>query len=93
MSFQLLFYILLILNFLSSLYVIWDKQAARRGRRRIPERTLFLLAFLGGAPVMYFTMRLIHHKTLHRRFMWGLPLLIFFQVSGIFLLWHAGFFF
>lgn len=62
---------------LISLAAIWltvhDKQQAKRGARRVPERTLMLLGLAGGAPAMYATMRVIRHKTLHRKFMWSLP--------------------
>lgn len=55
---------------------LWDKRAARRHRRRVPEATLLLLAVLGGGVCMYITMKAIRHKTLHKKFMIGLPLII-----------------
>lgn len=67
-----------------------DKHNARIGRRRIPERTLLLTALVGGAVVMLLTMRLIRHKTLHRRFMWGLPLMIVAQAAAVIGLWYGG---
>lgn len=68
-----------------------DKNRARGGkRRRIPERTLWYVSALGGSLVMFLTMRVIRHKTLHRRFMIGIPLLILVQVALVFLLWHNG---
>ena len=67
-----------------------DKQAARRGGRRIPERTLLLTAALGGAWLMLPAMRLIRHKTLHRRFMWGLPLMLVLQAALVAWLWYSG---
>ncbi len=57
-----------------------DKIKAKKGRRRISEKTLFTLALLGGSAAEYFTMRLIRHKTLHKRFMLGLPLIIILQL-------------
>lgn len=60
----------------SALLTICDKRAARRSRRRVPERTLLLFAAAGGAGAMYAVMRLIRHKTLHRKFMLGLPALL-----------------
>jgi uncharacterized membrane protein YsdA (DUF1294 family) len=40
-----------------------DKSAALLGRRRIPEKTMLLFAWLGGAFGLYFGMRRFHHKT------------------------------
>ena len=57
-----------------------DKSRARRGGRRVAERTLFTLALLGGAAAMLVTMRRIRHKTRHRRFMWGLPAIILLHI-------------
>ncbi|MBQ1950419.1 MAG: DUF1294 domain-containing protein [Clostridia bacterium] len=57
-----------------------DKRRAKQGRHRTPESTLFLVAVLGGAAGMYLTMQAVRHKTKHRRFMWGLPLIILLQV-------------
>ncbi|MBS1333845.1 MAG: DUF1294 domain-containing protein [Clostridiales bacterium] len=65
----------------SALLTICDKRAARRSRRRVPERTLLLFAAAGGAGAMYAVMRLIRHKTLHRKFMLGLPALLALHVA------------
>ena len=68
-------------SLISAALVFYDKCAARRlPRHRIRERTLFILAALGGALVMYAAMRLCRHKTLHRRFMIGLPLIFSLHV-------------
>jgi uncharacterized membrane protein YsdA (DUF1294 family) len=59
---------LLVSNVVSAVVYTWDKTQARRGGRRIPERTLFVLNFaggFGGAWLVFFGMR---HKTLHRSF-------------------------
>ncbi|MBO5936351.1 MAG: DUF1294 domain-containing protein [Clostridia bacterium] len=57
-----------------------DKYKAKKGAFRISEATLFTLAAIGGALSEYLTMRLIRHKTLHKRFMIGLPLIIIMQI-------------
>lgn len=46
----------------------WDKSQARKHARRVPERRLLLLAWLGGALGAYSGMRVFHHKTLKRKF-------------------------
>lgn len=77
-------YILIYLSVISLISVIVciaDKSHARKGKRRIRESTLFLLSALGGSAAMYVTMRAIHHKTLHKRFMIGLPLIMVIQAA------------
>lgn len=68
---------------LACVLTVWDKSCARRGRWRVPEKTLFIVAALGGAVAMLLTMYTVRHKTRHRRFMWGLPLIIAAQVVAI----------
>ena len=58
-----------------------DKHRARRGAWRISEKTLFLPAFLGGACGGWLGMRVFHHKTKHRAFVWGFPLLSLLQLA------------
>ena len=53
-----------------------DKRRAKKQRWRIPEATLLWVGALGGAAAMLATMRWIRHKTRHRKFMWGLPLML-----------------
>lgn len=67
---------LIVINTISVFVCVADKIKAKKHRRRISEKTLFLLSFLGGALFMYVTMRLIRHKTLHKKFMIGLPVII-----------------
>lgn len=71
------------ISILAVIYTAADKRQARRGGWRVAESTLFLIAALGGAAAMYATMRSIRHKTRHRRFMWGLPLLVLLQVAAL----------
>lgn len=59
----------------------WDKGLAKAGARRIPERTLWTLAWLGGAPGAWAGMRLFHHKTRHDIFRLGFPLLALVEAA------------
>lgn len=71
-----------------------DKFFASRDMFRISEKTLIILALLGGSIAEYTTMRIIRHKTLHRKFMLGLPLILLFQIALAFLcffLYKEGF--
>ena len=54
---------------------ILDKYFAIAKKRRIPERVLILFALFGGALAEYAVMKMIRHKTLHKKFMIGLPLI------------------
>ncbi len=70
-------------NLFAALLTGWDKRCARRGARRVPEARLWLVAVLGGALGMWCVMRRIRHKTRHRSFMWGLPLLCCLQLGAL----------
>lgn len=71
------------ISLVTAIVTVVDKYKARKGKWRIPEVTLFILAFLGGSVAEYITMKTIRHKTLHKRFMIGLPLIIILQVAVI----------
>ena len=59
----------------------YDKIAAKRlPRHRVPEATLLLLAILGGSLPMYIAMQILHHKTLHKKFMIGIPIILAVQI-------------
>ena len=72
-----------LISLVSAAVTVADKQKAKKGSFRISEATLFILALLGGSLAEYLTMRLIRHKTLHKRFMLGLPLIILLQLAGV----------
>ena len=59
-----------------------DKHRARKGRWRVRERTLFLLALLGGACGGTLGMFLFHHKTRHWTFRLIFPILAAAQLIG-----------
>ena len=79
---------LVIINILGAAVTIHDKAAARRGAWRVPEKTLFILCLLGACPGVYLTMRQIRHKTLHKRFMIGIPLIFAVQCAIFGFLWY-----
>ena len=68
-------------NVLALALTVSDKRRAKKRRWRIPEKALWLAAALGGSPAMYLSMRCIRHKTQHKTFMIGLPLLILAQAA------------
>ncbi len=81
-----MFWYLIGVNVLSVIICCADKIKAIRHRRRISEKTLWAVSFLGGSVGMYLTMHIIRHKTLHKSFMIGLPALIILQIAIILLL-------
>ena len=58
-----------------------DKWKAKRSKWRIPEATLLLLAVLGGSIGAILGMKVWHHKTLHKKFKYGLPLILMVQIA------------
>ena len=68
------------MNLAGFLLMGWDKRCARKGRRRIPERTLFAAAFLGGSVGALAGMYVIRHKTKHLSFVIGIPLILILQL-------------
>lgn len=69
-----------LISLVTAVVTVADKSRSKKGAFRIPEKTLFLLALFGGSLAEYLTMRSIRHKTLHKRFMLGLPLIIILQL-------------
>ncbi len=77
------FYLYLaVLSALSVIVTVVDKCSAKCRARRVSEKALFILAILGGSGAMYLTMLLIRHKTLHKRFMLGLPTVLLLQAAA-----------
>jgi len=76
---------LAVINLVTFLAFGLDKWKAKRKEnrpeiRRVPEKTLFLLAALGGGAGALLGMRVFHHKTLHRSFRWGIPAILAVQI-------------
>lgn len=82
---------LLFINLIALWLMGSDKSRAIHGRWRIPERTLFLSAILGGSIGALTGMYCFRHKTQHRSFIWGMPLILLLQfILGTLLLWSTG---
>ena len=73
-------------SLISVVITVLDKHRARNHGQRISESTLMYFGALGGAPLMFITMLLIHHKTRHVKFMLGLPLMILYQALIVYLI-------
>ena len=69
-----------------------DKRRAKKDRWRVPERTLFLLALIGGSLGALLGMHVFHHKTKHWYFRVFIPLILLIQIAVPVALWlhHSG---
>ena len=72
---------LLAVNITSFLLYGIDKYKAKKGRWRISDATLLLMAVIGGSIGAWGGMRIWHHKTMHKMFKYGIPVIIIFQVA------------
>ena len=77
----LLIYWFIFISVVAVVITAYDKSASWKRGRRVPERTLLLCAFFGGALAMYVTMQIIRHKTNHTSFMIPLPLFILLHLA------------
>ncbi len=69
------------INVISFLLMAIDKRRAVRHKWRIPEKTLFLAALLGGSPGSLLGMYLCRHKTRHMSFVVGMPLILLVETG------------
>ena len=58
-----------------------DKLNAKRSKWRIPESTLLVMAVIGGSVGAWLGMKVWHHKTMHKKFKYGVPAIFFIQVA------------
>lgn len=73
---------LIAVNVLAFAVYGWDKARSKvQGARRVPEKTLFLLALLGGSVGAVLGMRVWRHKTRHWYFKYGLPAILLVQLA------------
>ncbi|MFC0557888.1 DUF1294 domain-containing protein [Halalkalibacter alkalisediminis] len=72
---------LVIINFIAYITMGSDKTRAKKRQRRIPEKTLFLLALFGGSLGIYTGMKSFRHKTKHASFTIGIPIILFVQIG------------
>ena len=60
-----------------------DKAKAKRNAWRIPEKTLFFIAFLGGGAGVWIGMEVFRHKTKHLQFKFGVPLICIIEFIAV----------
>jgi len=71
---------LAVINFISFITMGVDKHKAMKRTWRIPESTLFVLAFIGGSIGSIAGMHIFHHKTRHWYFLYGMPAILIVQI-------------
>ena len=81
---QIVLILLAVMSVLLFVLMGLDKGKARRGERRVPEKTLFLFALFGGAVGGTLGMFFFRHKTKHWYFRLGFPLLAAAQLALVF---------
>ena len=79
-----------ILNVITFFLYGIDKWKAKKDRWRIPESTLLLLAVLGGSIGAWLGMKIWHHKTMHKKFKYGIPLIMILQIGMLLYLWQMA---
>ena len=72
-----------IINALTITIYGWDKLCAIRKWWRVPEIALLGTAAIGGSIGALVAMKMFHHKTLHRKFKYGVPLILALQLIGL----------
>ena len=81
-----LLYYLIVINVVTILVYGIDKWKAKQGSWRISEATLLILAVIGGSIGALLGMKLWRHKTQHKKFKYGLPLILLAQIALIYLI-------
>ena len=81
-----------VVSVITAIVTFYDKKAAKKWtKHRVPEKVLFFLAIIGGSLSEFLTMLKIRHKTKHKRFMIGLPIIMVLQVVIVWLILIQGF--
>ena len=74
-------YYLLAINAVTFITYGIDKYKAKKAKWRISEATLLLLAVLGGSIGAWMGMKVWHHKTMHKKFKYGIPAILLIQIA------------
>ena len=72
---------IVVINLVSFMMFGIDKYKARRGQWRISEATLLAVAAIGGSIGVWMGMKVWHHKTLHSKFRYGVPIILLVHIA------------
>lgn len=75
-----IFFYLIIINIIGFLSMFIDKEKAKRKQWRISEKALISIAILGGSIGTWVGMQSFRHKTKHKKFTIGIPVIIVIQL-------------
>ncbi len=81
---------LIVINIIGFLAMYIDKSKAKNGSYRISEKSLFVIAVLLGAIGVYIGMYKFRHKTQHKLFTVGIPLIIMLNFICIYYILSTG---
>ena len=76
-----------LISIFAIIITIIDKRNAIKGKRRISEDFLLTTGLIGGAFAEYITIKAIHHKTKHKKFMIGLQIEFILQITAVILIY------
>lgn len=71
---------LLVINIAGFFIMGIDKTKAKADAWRVPEKTLFIIALLGGCVGVWLGMYTFHHKTRHWYFKYGIPAIVLVEI-------------
>lgn len=81
---EYIFIYIICISIITAIVTAYDKRAAKKyPKHRVPENVLLMLAIAGGSVAELLTMLKIRHKTKHKKFMIGLPVIIVLQMVMI----------
>lgn len=80
---------LLIVNLTAFFLYGIDKKRAIKQKWRISEKTLILIAVIGGSVGAICGMQVFRHKTKHIKFKFGLPAILIVQLGIVYMVFRA----
>jgi uncharacterized membrane protein YsdA (DUF1294 family) len=77
---KVIIYYLAAINLYGLITMYVDKKRAETHKWRVPESRIFLIAALFGSIGVLAGMRMFRHKTKHKKFVYGIPLILVLQI-------------
>ncbi len=81
---------LIVINVVGLFLMGMDKRRAKRDQWRVPEKRFFLIALIGGSLGCWLGMQCFHHKTMHKSFTIGMPIILIIQILLLISLYGKG---